>query len=102
MCSRFPLLPPAPSLSAGGFSITRPGITLRSAPGHWAVISLPLNDPQSAANIITLRLGADLGVISVSFAAQRAAVRCRQQGTLSAVRPDPAWILGLVPLCTGT
>ncbi|GIL52654.1 hypothetical protein Vafri_8455 [Volvox africanus] len=48
----------------GGFSITRPRITLRSAPGHWATISLPMTDPQNAVNVITLRPGADYGVLS--------------------------------------
>ncbi|GLI68052.1 hypothetical protein VaNZ11_012347 [Volvox africanus] len=48
----------------GGFSITRPRITLRSAPGHWATISLPMADPQNAVNVITLRPGADYGVLS--------------------------------------
>ncbi|EFJ49544.1 hypothetical protein VOLCADRAFT_89861 [Volvox carteri f. nagariensis] len=48
----------------GGIDITRPRLTLRSAPGHWAVISLPMSDPQNAVNVITLRPGADYGVIS--------------------------------------
>ncbi|KXZ43751.1 hypothetical protein GPECTOR_81g201 [Gonium pectorale] len=51
----------------GGFSITRPRITLRSAPGHWAVVALPRNDPQSAVNVITLRPGGDGGTIQAGF-----------------------------------
>ncbi|KAG2434080.1 hypothetical protein HXX76_007808 [Chlamydomonas incerta] len=47
----------------GSLQVTRPRITLQSAPGHWAVVALPRDDPQSAVNVITLRPGADGGVL---------------------------------------
>jgi hypothetical protein len=65
--------PPCPALTPGGFSITRPRITLRSATDQWAVISLPTSDPQNAVNVITLRPGADYGVLSVGAGAGREA-----------------------------
>jgi hypothetical protein len=48
---------------AGGISFERAGITLQSAPGHWATLSLVTDDPISAVNVITLRPGADNGVL---------------------------------------
>ncbi|KAG2453896.1 hypothetical protein HYH02_002102 [Chlamydomonas schloesseri] len=48
----------------GSLQVTRPRITMQSAPGHWAVVALPRDDPQAAVNVITLRPGADGGVLS--------------------------------------
>ncbi|KAG2501539.1 hypothetical protein HYH03_000046 [Edaphochlamys debaryana] len=47
----------------GGINMERSRITLRSAPGHWATIALRRDDPQNNVNVITLRPGADYGVI---------------------------------------
>ncbi|PNH08902.1 hypothetical protein TSOC_004508 [Tetrabaena socialis] len=47
----------------GAFNIWRSNITLQSAPGEWAVVSSPMTDPQEAVNVITLRPGANYGVI---------------------------------------
>ncbi|KAG2445606.1 hypothetical protein HXX76_000217 [Chlamydomonas incerta] len=47
----------------GALNIERAGITLQSAPGHWAVLSLPMDDPQNAVNVITVRPNADYLVI---------------------------------------
>ena len=47
----------------GGLSVERPFITIQSAPGHWAVIAAPLNDPISTVNVFTIRPEAHYGVI---------------------------------------
>ena len=59
----------------GALNIERPGITLQSAPGHWGVVSLPMTDPQDAVNVITLRPGADYGVIQVRYNPRGVGVR---------------------------
>jgi len=48
---------------AGGLAIYRSRLTLQSAPGHWAVISSPLNDPIAAVNVLTVRSTSQFGVI---------------------------------------
>ena len=47
----------------GGVSLTASNITIQSAPGHWAVISSPLNDPIDTNNVITIRPTAQSGVL---------------------------------------
>lgn len=54
LSSRAPHAPTRPT-HAGALNIERAGITLQSAPSHWAVLSLPLDDPQNAVNVITVR-----------------------------------------------
>jgi len=46
----------------GRLRITRPNITLASAPGHWAVISAPINVPQ-IDTALTIREGAVRGTL---------------------------------------
>lgn len=47
---------------AGGVTIARPGITLQSAPGHWAVLASPINKPTVQVTL-TIRPGASSGVL---------------------------------------
>ena len=47
----------------GGVSLTASNIIIQSAPGHWAVISSPLNDPIDTNNVIIIRPTAQSGVI---------------------------------------
>ncbi|KAG2482515.1 hypothetical protein HYH03_018560 [Edaphochlamys debaryana] len=47
----------------GVISISRPRITLQSAPGHWATLTARLSDPRDAVNVVTLLPGADGGVL---------------------------------------
>ncbi|GIL69343.1 hypothetical protein Vretimale_13463 [Volvox reticuliferus] len=44
-------------------SIYRANLTIRSGPGHWAVLSSPLSDPRSCVNVITIFPGADYGTL---------------------------------------
>ena len=48
---------------AGGARVTRPNITLQSAPGHWAVVASPLNDQIESSSVLELREGAQGGVL---------------------------------------
>lgn len=44
--------------------LTRPNITLRSAPGgHWAVLAAPRNDPVNAGVVVDIRPTAHGGVL---------------------------------------
>ena len=47
----------------GGVSVWKPHITLRSAPGNWAVISSTLSDPIDTNNVLTIRSTAHYTVI---------------------------------------
>ena len=63
--------------TAGGVTISRPGITVQSAPGAWAVVASPTNAP-NIANVIQLRPGANHGTIrdlEVGAALAQAAAR---------------------------
>lgn len=48
--------------TTGSVSIDRPGITLQSAPGEWAVVASPTNVP-NRANVIQIRPGGNYGTI---------------------------------------
>lgn len=48
---------------AGAVSFSRSRVTMQSAPGHWAVLSSPINDPIGSVNVISIRFGSDYGVL---------------------------------------
>jgi hypothetical protein len=54
--------PPFPP-HAGGITFDKPGITMQSAPGEWAVIAAPVNSPVGHINAIQIRPGGDDGVL---------------------------------------
>ncbi|GFR50017.1 hypothetical protein Agub_g12167, partial [Astrephomene gubernaculifera] len=87
----------------GSLSITQPNITLQSAPGHWAVISSPLNDPHGAVNTFTIFPGADNGVFqnfeitggfyyAVMFYTAWGTYRTTQQNVANGTAPSN-WVL---------
>ncbi|KXZ50825.1 hypothetical protein GPECTOR_15g511 [Gonium pectorale] len=49
---------------AGALFIQRGGVTIQSAPGHWAVIASPRSDPRTAVNVITIYSGVDYGTLA--------------------------------------
>ena len=47
----------------GPITVTQSGLTIQSAPGHWASISSPLNDPVESNNVIEFRDTVQSGVL---------------------------------------
>jgi hypothetical protein len=58
-----PTLPPHQLRPPGAVNVLQPRLTIQSAPGHWAVIASPVNDPVNAGVTVTLRPGADGGTL---------------------------------------